>query len=477
MRRNNLLIRIGFTAILGFLGLPNNIGAQDAAKLEITEFPLGVAFGFKYNGEVFMPHIRELGVNQTKLYLYWQQVEPKRGEYNWQIIDNFLQQLDNESKVLIAVYSSSTWGAKAGLYKGGSIPLNMDDYYNFIVKLVKHCQGKVKYWQNDCEPDGDYWQGGTKAEYVATLKVFYKAVKAADPQASVIVGGHSGAFSKQGLPQRQEFFDYVLAEGKDYFDLFDLRLYNNVDTIPQRVAWFRNRMKDFGFQKPIVCTEYGGPMPSQFPEAEPFYAEFRKLEETHGRKKAMLLLKEKIEKNRASLPNPIKMFLENTRPDLDEKRHRIHCRDIVSRTIVALSVGVKKLWLWNLVNDPHLVFGKFRLMDSKFTQRYPAFYAYQRMASKLKGIKSIRRITTKKEDLYLFGIEREKRSNLYVLWQKRSLFEGENQPKIPFEFKFEEKSEGQVKIMDVFGEEWTGEIKQNILKLDINDTPLFIEGL
>ena len=47
------------------------------------KYPLGVHFGGAYSGEKFVPMIKELGIRRTAIDLYWDQIEPKPGEYNW----------------------------------------------------------------------------------------------------------------------------------------------------------------------------------------------------------------------------------------------------------------------------------------------------------------------------------------------------------------------------------------------------------
>jgi hypothetical protein len=461
------------------------------------ESPFGVAYGFRYEGETFMPYIRELGIDLTKVYLYWDQVEPRKGTYDWTVVDKLLDQIDKDSEVLIAVWSSSNWGAKAGSWKGGSLPLNMDDYYTFIFNLVNHCGGKIRYWQNDCEPNAGWWRG-TKEEFVASLKVFYRAVKDADPAAQVIVGGYTGVF-RRGAPYNQAFFDHVFREGKDYYDIFDLRLYNDMYRIPTRVSWFRNRMKELECTKPIVCTEYGGPLPNEFPQFRQLRAELSgkrthwsdiygfEVQDTETTREGLAderarkqrALREAIHRlkaNKDKLPPQIQMFLVGCSYELEQKRHRINSRDIVARSVMALAAGVEKLWYWDLVSPGnHLVFGKLRLMDESFTKRFPAFYSYKRMVEILEGIESTRQLDTNKNDIYAFEVRKNTGEVVYIMWEKRDPFHGEDQPKTRFQFALPRSDWAGVKITDVFGKESKGTITNGILPLDIDDTPLFVE--
>ncbi len=77
----------------------------------------------------------------------------------------------------------------------------MDEYYRFVYSLVKHCKGKIKLWQNDSEPNNPIYWNGTDQEFINQLKVFYKAVKDADPKAQVVAGGYDGLFNPPGMPE------------------------------------------------------------------------------------------------------------------------------------------------------------------------------------------------------------------------------------------------------------------------------------
>ena len=139
--------------------------------------------------EIFLPQLRNMGVNLTKLYLFWQQIEPTKDHYKWDAVDTFLKQLKSPDEALIAVFSSSMWATKVSSQTLPPSPAKSpDEYYHFIFDLVKHCNGKIKLWQNDCEPSNPIYWSGTNEEFISQLKVFYRAVKDADPQAQVVMG-------------------------------------------------------------------------------------------------------------------------------------------------------------------------------------------------------------------------------------------------------------------------------------------------
>ncbi len=160
-----------------------------------------------------MPQIRELGGGLTKVYLTWNQIEPQKGQYDWTAVDAFANQLNHPEEGLISLYSSSPWAGKRPVALLPASPAkNLDEYYNFVKALVQHCHGRVKYWQNDAEPNSPTFWSGTREEFVEQLKVFYKAVKDGDSTATVVVGGYDGLFGPPGtrqFPNQQAGLDFL----------------------------------------------------------------------------------------------------------------------------------------------------------------------------------------------------------------------------------------------------------------------------
>ena len=134
----------------------------------------------------------------------------------------------------------------------------------------------MRYWQAENEPNSPVFWAGTAQEYIDQLKVFYQTVKDADPSAVVILAGSDGLFNpadpqpndleKAGL----DFFDHLLREGREYFDVFDLHLYGDPYTIPARIEFMRRKMAALGYQKPIFAGEYNGPGFFDFAENWPY---------------------------------------------------------------------------------------------------------------------------------------------------------------------------------------------------------------
>ena len=143
----------------------------------------------------------------------WSSIESTQGTYNWSSMADLETQLKNASsrgfQVVLIVRSTPQWARKiagTGPTCGPIAQNKLAAFGNFMNALVKRysvAPYNVKYWEMWNEEDGPilagdniwgcwgdvndtYYGGGYYAEM---LKAAYPRMKAADPQAQVVLGG------------------------------------------------------------------------------------------------------------------------------------------------------------------------------------------------------------------------------------------------------------------------------------------------
>ena len=479
-----------------------DIPAKDR-QITMPGSPFGIAGGFLfgYQGSAtyeFMPQLRLLGSGLTKIYFFWNQIEPEKGKFDWTAVDKFVNQLESPEEAMISLFSASQWATvRSSVLLPPSPAKNPDDYYRFVYEVVNHCKGRVRYWQNDAEPNSPLYWSGTKEEFLAELRVFYKAVKDADPLAVVIVGGYDGLFAPPGahpFPNQEvglAFFDYVLKEGRDAFDAFDLRLYGDPYTIAARVDFMRQKMLALGYDKPIVCTEYGGPNLFEFRENRQhisLVSSWAQSVATSGRedKPARNPIAELYDKM-TSLAPQTQMFMIGCSPELEAKYQRIQARGIVMRNLFALSAGVQKTIYWYLPAIPStgaqrfnimvLMYGKIGLLelhDGALSKRLTGADTFERMTKALTGVKRVNKIDLpERPSIFLFEIDRGERGPAYVVWERRDTFTGEDSPAVPFEWPWSSKT---ADAEDALVGRTPAEVRDGRLHLSVSLTPIFFES-
>ncbi|MGA2182224.1 MAG: hypothetical protein ABSH47_04285 [Bryobacteraceae bacterium] len=471
---------------------------NDVARLPGA--PLGVAWGFLYGyegvkAEAYMPQLRQLGAGVTKVYLFWNQIEPEKGRFEWSAADQFVDQLHAPDEGLISIFSSSLWATRrASAVLPPSPAKNPDDYYRFVHALVLHCKGRVRYWQNDSEPNNPIYWSGTKQEFLAELRVFHKAVKDADPDAIVIAGGYDGLFNPPNMFQYPtqkyglDFFDYVIAEGSDAFDVFDLRLYADPYTIPWRVDHIRQMMRAHGHEKPILCTEYNGPGFFEFAPNIAYVSAVMKWAQSvangdgRGGEADVAALYAALYSKTSTLATQTQMFMEGCSAELQKKLERLQARDLVMRNLLALSAGVQKTMYWDLWHDTsrrndmmHLMYAKCKLLEHEggaLMKRYPLAGAFERMAKELAGVESVERIAVpERPSIYLFEVKRAKREPLYVVWERRDVFSGEDQPAVSFDWPW---AFPEASASDALGQAVVTTLQDGRIRLPVSVTPVFV---
>ena len=457
-----------------------------------------ISYGLFGKPDQFVPQLRELGGTLVRVYFYWSQVEPEPGRYTFEAVDAFLDQLDGSEEVWVTVCSSSRWATRQATdFLPPSPAKDPAAYRRFVDRLVRHCAGRVRYWQCDNEPSnvGLTW-AGTAAEYVAQLQVLHRAVKDADPGAAVVLGGAPYALpaSPPGSPERQ-FFDVLLRDGRDFFDLFDLHLYGDASRIPADIETTREMMRAFGYEKPLVVGEYNAPWPNLYPEAtaameQVMAAAFAGAAAGQGgdpapqrtpEEAAMASLYEQM----ASLPPQLQMFMRGCPRELEDRRHRINRRELVMRNLLALSSGVRRTVCWNLAPDipgyenplsiMDLLFGKLVLMDYEGTElrhRYPSAETFALLADQLAGVDSVTRLEVpERPSVYLFEVHRGGRGPLLVVWNQRDSFHGEDEPPIAFDWPW---PAAQAKAVDALGQAQPAAANDGRVHLQVPVTPLFV---
>jgi hypothetical protein len=239
-----------------------------------NHFPLETVFG------VEMDHITTSGgldqvaaANTTWVRrngVLWADVEPDEGTRDWNVLAGLEQELRDASannlQVILIVRKTPGWAQKVPGYSCG--PISGEElvaFGNFMYDLVSRYSPppyNVKYWEMWNEPDVDpalasyiggdsipfgcwgnsdptdlYYGGGYYAEM---LKAAYPRIKAADPQAQVLVGGLLLDCDPRGSPsicdttghdnRPPKFLEGILLKnGGPYFDGVGFHAYENFD--------------------------------------------------------------------------------------------------------------------------------------------------------------------------------------------------------------------------------------------------------
>ncbi len=459
----------------------------------------GISFGVFGAPDDFMPQVRALGAGLARIYLTWNQVEPQPGRYDWAIVDALLAQLQSGDEIWVTVVSSSRWATQQATDFLPASPANdLSAYLRFVEALVGHCRGTVAYWQCNNEPSNAGLWAGSAADYAAQAIAFADAVRRTDRGAKIVLGGCGyDVLSAPADATSRKFFGEVLSRAGNAFDLFAVHLYDDPRRIPEHIGDVRAMMRAHGYERPVVVGEYGGPTLLQFPQLDGVMqqvmmeafsnaapsldsADLRTAVETPDRQ-AMRLLYERI----ADLPPELQMFMRGCPPALEAKRHRIACREMVTRNLLAMAEGVTRTLCWDLApevpnyRDPFNLMGflsdKLALMDFDGTvlkKREPAAETFRRLASALEGAVKARRLEVR-SGVVSVAVDRAGRGPLNVLWSEADPFI-EDAPPVLVELPWEAP---EALAVDVFGSERKLSSREGQLSLGVTTTPVLVSAV
>jgi len=236
-----------------------NLPSPTLEVMEEQSPGLKMAFGLESHQANFIDHEDLVGEPGLTLMrhngLLWHEIEAVEGERDWTAAAELEQVLEQASasglSTILIVRGTPQWAQRfPGSFCGPIIPEKLDKFVDFMVEAVNRYSQppyNVKYWELGNEPDVDpllvpansvfgcwgnyldaYYGGGY---YADMLKVVYPAIKSADPDARVLLGGLLLDCDPGQPPEGKDcsagnFLEGVLSNGGgDYFDILSFHGY------------------------------------------------------------------------------------------------------------------------------------------------------------------------------------------------------------------------------------------------------------
>ncbi len=279
--------RIALTAILllALLAISSTGGSAEAPENQMPEAEVagrvppvassapapryGVAEAYRSDAST------QLGHTWERLIFSWADIQPG-GPNDWRMDLYFrpevLQQEISRGVEIVGVLQfTPAWAAQNPGDGQRSVPRNLkapagspDNYFaQFAGRLASHYKGRVDRWILWNEPEfkpGDVGAGqsyswlGSDDQYLDLLKAGYAAIKAANPNATVIFGATS--YWVDINMGREPFFKRLLKLGAGrYFDVAAFNVYWCPDDLLRVYTEMKQAMKAAGVDKPIWITE------------------------------------------------------------------------------------------------------------------------------------------------------------------------------------------------------------------------------
>jgi polysaccharide biosynthesis protein PslG len=141
--------------------------------------------------------VARTGASWVRVPMDWSQIEPSRGQFNWGVVDNLVNSARGRNlRILALIGYTPVWARVEGaqLLFPTSPPQRPADFAAFVTAAVKRYGDRVSAWEIWNEPNLPLFFGfvdNKGARYADILKAVYPAIKAVQPNSTVVAAGLS----------------------------------------------------------------------------------------------------------------------------------------------------------------------------------------------------------------------------------------------------------------------------------------------
>ena len=207
----------------------------------------------------------------------WNKIENKKGEFYWQDADKYVVYAqDHNQTILATIWPYANWEQKSCKRKKArspfgkrfskylSKPCSMEDYKNFLLKLVDRYDGDgnndmpgltkpIQHWEIMNEPEFKMFFKGKEEDFVEIFNFSSKIIKEKQKSAVIVMAGAAGMF-----PKNKKYWKSVLPKIKDNFDIANIHHISDPEGKCDKEFWvdeFSSLLKSLNINKPIWVTE------------------------------------------------------------------------------------------------------------------------------------------------------------------------------------------------------------------------------
>ena len=169
--------------------------------------------------------IQDAGFRWVKQEFPWREIEGSaKGAWNWSNTDRIMDQIDEHNlKVIARLGAQPKWASTTVEFPEIGPPDDLQDFYDYVFALAGRYKGRIEAYQIWNEPNlAREWgnQPPNPKAYTEMLKVAYRAVKAADPNAIVISAGMAPTTRNDAAAMPDTYFIQGIydAGARPYFD-------------------------------------------------------------------------------------------------------------------------------------------------------------------------------------------------------------------------------------------------------------------
>lgn len=177
-----------------------------------------------------LDEMQSLGVQNVRILIPWNNVEPAQGYWNWSTVDALVNAAAARNMGILGVLNATpAWAVPAGDPAVATPPADNAQYAQFASAVAQRYAGKVSAYEVWNEPNAapSWYPAPDPAAYTKLLQAAYPAIKAADPNATVVGGVVGWVTDTPGLAINAATYvqDMYNNGARGYFDALSFHPY------------------------------------------------------------------------------------------------------------------------------------------------------------------------------------------------------------------------------------------------------------
>ena len=271
---------LGALAIAGATTRPTRVASTEVELAAGYSFPVGyslgsnILFGTQTDVNATLDAIVASGGTIVRIDIMWYFVQPTQNTFDWVMVDYIVNAARARNlQVLAILLSCPKWAAFGTNPLPTARPKTAALFATFASTCATRYVGKISAFELWNEPNGRMFfsPNPDAAFYTQMVRAAYPAIKAANPNATVVVGALGPTFDGNGTVHSINFLTQMYAAGlAGYYDALSFHPYEFehpfsfgalYDNSPMRQMLQMHQMmkaKGDGAKK-IWITEYGAP--------------------------------------------------------------------------------------------------------------------------------------------------------------------------------------------------------------------------
>lgn len=202
---------------------------------------------------------RDAGARVLRVAFGWDAIEAEHGRYDWSFWDDFVRTATQDHGLTLIPYVCYTprWAASDdGDDFWRSPPRDPRDFEAFMRAIAARYRGKIHHWELWNEADNAAYWLGTAAQFAELVRAGSRGVRAAAPEAKVVLGGIAG---------KTEFLEELFAQERiaPAVDAVNCHAYyetwhpDPIETLTAYLARCREIVREHGEGEPLWLAEVG----------------------------------------------------------------------------------------------------------------------------------------------------------------------------------------------------------------------------